>query len=274
MEWYKLTFRQKEPIHIGSLSWGVINQTLTFIPGWTIWGALTKAYNISKGENLSYNQELFENITCFYPTIHEKNSTPLFPQYKNGTLHFDNYPEDQFRCEFTDTLVSTSIVTESRSAKEESLHETEILLNRGKIDGKELYWTGLLGIDTNIAPKIEAFLKKGLKIYVGADARYGFGCLELIHIVLASENELVEWSIKDRDNIIQGNSKNEVVIKNFLEFDKNLNFEGELTLLAEFNFQKNTPEIKEAKYFITPGSKVLNLQLKDYKLKKGKLYKK
>ena len=267
MKWYKLIFKQNQPIHIGSESWGVINQTYIFIPGWTMWGALTKAYNIYNKNKLTDNQELFETITCFYPTLEEENFNPFYPEYRNGLLYLGKYSEEEFRSEFTDTLVSTSIVPESRSAKEESLHETEILLNRSKIDGKELYWTGLLGIDTNIASKIEAFLKEGPKIFVGGDARYGLGGMELQHVDdKVSEDEVKEWIIPET-NAGSNNS-----IRNFLEFDNNLKFEGELTLLAEFNFQKNPPEIKEAKYFVTPGSKILNLQ-SNYKLKKGKLYK-
>ncbi len=46
MVWYKLVFKQNQPIHIGYIDWGVVNETQIFIPGWTMWGALTKAYNI------------------------------------------------------------------------------------------------------------------------------------------------------------------------------------------------------------------------------------
>ncbi len=49
-KWYKLVFKQIQPIHIGMGSYGVINETRIFIPGWTMWGALTKAYNLKMGK--------------------------------------------------------------------------------------------------------------------------------------------------------------------------------------------------------------------------------
>lgn len=45
MKWYKLVFKQNQPIHIGSTKWGIVNKTEIFIPGWTMWGALTKTFN-------------------------------------------------------------------------------------------------------------------------------------------------------------------------------------------------------------------------------------
>jgi len=41
MNWYKLTFRQIQPIHLGYKKHGVINETRIFITGQTMWGALT-----------------------------------------------------------------------------------------------------------------------------------------------------------------------------------------------------------------------------------------
>lgn len=65
-EWHKLVFKQVQPIHIGTGSYGVMNETRIFIPGWTMWGSLTKAYNLEMGSDLSENQDLFENISEKY----------------------------------------------------------------------------------------------------------------------------------------------------------------------------------------------------------------
>jgi len=277
MKWYKLVFKQNQPIHIGSLNWGVINQTLIFVPGWTIWGALTKAYNMDRKQPLSENQELFEVITCFYPSFDENGNNPLFPEYKDGVFHLGKYPENKFRYEFTDTFVSTSILPESRGAKEESLHETEILLPGSKGENKKLYWVGILGINDSCQSDLNNFLKEGLKIYVGGDARYGLGELELVKKDSITNNnvDLKKWQITE-DGMFDNSLLNELLnegLKNFLEFSADLAFEGELILHAEFSFLQNLPQVKEGRYFITPGSKILNNINFNYKLKKGKFIK-
>ena len=271
MKWYKLLFKPNQPIHIGSLNWGVINQTLILIPGWTMWGALTKAYNIYKKQSLSENQELFEIITCFYPRLNQNDDTILFPNYKNGIFYLGEFSEDEFRYKFTDTFVSTAILPESRGAKEESLHETEILLPGDKEETRELYWIGLLGINhDNVS---NDFLKEGLKIYIGGDTRYGLGELELLFKNEVNNDDLKKWQITV-DAMLDNSSLNEG-LKNFLEFCNDLKFQGEFILHAEFFFLKNKPQVKEARYLVTPGSIIPEgLDSKNYKLKKGKFIKK
>ena len=271
MKWYKLVLKQNQPIHIGSARWGVVNETEIFIPGWTMWGALTKAYNQYSNCKLSDNQELFETITCFYPSFDKMGDNVLFPEYKNGLLYLreenlgrKEYSEDKFRYEFTDTFVSTAIVPGTRSAKDESLHEIEILLPQSKKEKKSLYWVGVLGIDNDLPD----FFKKGLKIYVGGDIKYGLGELQL-HLDPELENGLFleGWNIDNNGYLNLSNDKN---IKQFLEFSPEIKFEGELKLLAEFDFTKNTPKVKKAGYFINIGSKIINGITSEYKLVKGK----
>jgi len=299
VKWYKIVFKQNQPIHIGSARWGVINETEIFIPGWTMWGALTKAYNQYSKSELSNNQELFKTITCFYPFFKEKRDDVLFPKYKNGSFYLgEEYSEDKFRYEFTDTFVSTAIVPGLRSAKDESLHEIEILLPKSKKEEKSLYWVGVLGINNDL-PKskkeerslywvgvlginndlldsFKNFFKKGLKIYIGGDIKYGFGELQIDFpstTELEDNNALKEWNIDDKGYLnLDDNTKN---IKQFLEFSPEIKFEGELKLLAEFDFTKNTPKVKKAGYFINIGSKITNGITGEYKYKlvKGKFEK-
>jgi hypothetical protein len=273
MKWYKLLFKQNQPIHIGSLNWGVINQTLIFIPGWTMWGALTKAYNIHKKQSFSENQELFKTITCFYPTFDKNGNNILFPNYKNGVFSLGEFSEDKFRYTFTDTFVSTAILPESRGAKEKSLHEIEILLPKNEEEDRELYWIGLLGINHDDVSNVSNdFLKEGFKIYMGGDIRYGLGELELLFKNKVNNSDLKNWQITE-DAMLNNSSLNEE-LKNFLEFSTDLKFQGEFILHAEFSFLQNEPQVKEARYLITPGSKISNeLNAKNYKLKKGKFIK-
>jgi len=276
MKWYKLVFRQNQPIHIGSTKWGVVNKTEIFIPGWTMWGALTKTFNQYSKRKLSEKQELFETITCFYPSFDKEGGNILFPNYKNGLFYLgEEYSEDKFRYEFTDTFVSTAIIPGLRSAKEESLHEIEILLPQSKKESKkekkQLYWVGILGIKDDLPD----FIREGLNIYIGGDVKYGFGELQLIS-TSEIKDELKNWNISNDGCLILDDNKN---IKQFLEFSPEIKFEGELKLLAEFDFTKNTPEIKNASYFINIGSKINSKISNDqpykckYKLVKGKFKK-
>jgi len=269
VKWYKLVFKQNQPIHVGSARWGIINETEIFIPGWTMCGALTKAYNLYAKSELSNNQEFFETITCFYPSLDENGDNALFPKYKNGSFYLgEEYSEDKFRQEFIDTFVSTAIIPGIRSAKDESLHEIEILLHQNKKEGKSLFWVGVLGIENDLP----SFIKEGLNIYIGGDIKYGFGKLQLINPATELKNkDCLRYNINDNGCLnLDDNTKN---IKQFLEFSPEIKFEGELKLLAEFDFTKNTPEVKKVGYFIDIGSKITNEITNPYKLVNGKFEK-
>lgn len=132
MNWYKLVFKQNQPIHIGYIDWGVVNETQIFIPGWTMWGALTKAYNVCNKKSLSDNKDLFETITCFYPCFNSDGNEVLFPEYKYGEFYLGGSSEDRFRLEFVDVFISTAVYPHSRQAVENSLHEIEYILPKSK----------------------------------------------------------------------------------------------------------------------------------------------
>ncbi|GAQ95519.1 hypothetical protein TAGGR_2414 [Thermodesulfovibrio aggregans] len=272
MLWYKLVFKQNQQIHIGSLNWGVINETEIFIPGWTIWGALTKAYNIFNNHPLSANQALFETITCFYPCFDKDGNSVLFPNYKDGQFYLGELSENEFRLEFTDVLISTAVYPVSRQAKDGTLHETEFILPMGKKitsndKSRQLYWVGLVRLNE---VETNDFFKKGRKIWVGGEQRYGYGELVLEKKV-EEISDLSEWQLNEDASFKVENSN--LPLKNYLAFTSEVIFEGEIKPLAEFDFQENTPKIKDAQYYINVGSKVNIKNSIKFILKKGKLIK-
>lgn len=194
-KWYKLVFEQLQPIHIGTKGYGVISETRIFIPGWTMWGALTKFYNLyyNKG-NFSENEKLFENISCFYPSFEKNGDKPLLPRWEQGEFFLGDYREEFFRAMFVDTFVSTAIVPLTRGAKDESLHEIDIVLPKSKEafhqeSRENLYWVGLLKIDEQTKGKLSN--NKQFKLTIGGDSRYGLGEMMLINIEEESiENDL------------------------------------------------------------------------------------
>ncbi|MEG6570505.1 hypothetical protein EDC21_11810 [Thermohydrogenium kirishiense] len=288
MEWYKLIFKQNQPIHIGSSKWGVISETEIFIPGWTMWGALTNEYlKRIKFENIEDAKIIFNRITNFYPTIvpvdGNKNSIKaMFPEYKEGKLFYGNYSVDEFKFIFVDTIVSTAIEPLSRKAWDESLHEFEYILPRVKqtsteSNQNELYWVGLIGFESSTEKDIEnKFLSEGnTKIYIGGDSRYGFGELELFKEPCKVEGEeLIEWNLNP-DGFLVYNKSDNLILRQFLEFSTKIKFEGKIVFLAEFDFTHSTPTVQTAGYYINAGSKILRLDsdLKNYQLVKGKFIK-
>jgi len=265
--WKKVIYKQIQPIHIGYGNYGVINETRIFIPGITMWGALTNAFGKEKNwTNEDYqkeeNKKLFENITCFYPMI---DSAVLYPRFENGEFYFCEYDlnnkkfvdkgykisEKEFRYEYIDTYVSTAINPTTLNAKDESLHEIDIILPQGKEDKKQLYWVGYV----NSSKKIPR------EIYVGGDSRYGFGLMEFVEE--KEENypyKVIKGIYQEEDNKNKEDNKKENPIPknepilNFLPFKNDLKFEGKLEILAEFDFNENTPHVNNASYYIIPGS--------------------
>ena len=254
MTWYKLIFKQNQPIHIGSTKWGVVKETDLFISGQTMWGALTNAHYQKNG---TYDENKFKTISNFFPSL--DGEIILKPSYENGEFYLGNVSEEEFRAYFVDTYVQTAIEPVSRKAKNESLHEIDFILPRPKKDFQgieklellknQLYWVGIIKTDDN-------FLKKGFKIYVGSDVRYGYGELELVDVKPLAEEDKKIWWIDDENITLKTNEPSPY----FIELDNNSNFEfeGEILLLTEMNFQKNTPEVNNAKFYIAVGSKVIS----------------
>ena len=131
MKWYKLIFKQLQPIHIGTRGYGVISETRVFIPGWTMWGALTNAYG--KTHHGDYGQDLFATITCFYPAFIPDGSEVTFPKFENGEFYLKEMSEAAFRYQFVHTYISTAIDPTHLSTEDKSLHEMEVILPKGKI---------------------------------------------------------------------------------------------------------------------------------------------
>ena len=281
MGWYKLIFEQKQPIHVGSAKWGVVNETDIFIPGSTMWGALTNIYLQEKKDEVDPDNEnklkeigtYFQTISNFFPSFDGENV--LQPKYQKGEFGYlipdtrEFLPEDKFRFYFIDTLVQTAIEPISRKAKDESLHELDYILPKPKQKLEyfrdNLYWIGIIYIDNN---ELENFLKGVKSIFVGADVRYGYGELELVNITPLDDNDKNFWWINGNNIEIKMNE----LSPHFIESQKNLEIEGEILIIPEIDFRQNAPKLIDVRFFISIGSKV-QTSLQNLKLKKGKLIK-
>lgn len=289
--WYKLKLKQMSPIHIGKKNYGVLSETRLFIPGWTIWGALVNSYgklNGGKDKNFKEGKELFEKITCFYPKT--KSVDIMFPKFKDGKLHMGNISEKEFRRRFTDTYVSTAINPVNISAKDESLHEIEIILSEDREENESLYWEGLIGIEESKKDDFEVFIEKTKEIYVGGEIAYGFGKMKVYKdkINKAREKDLEIWGLT-KDGNLETNEKtfskekkankackSENYIKNYIEINKNYELKkGKQEFVVMYDFSGETPSIEKKGYYFVPGSVIDLYKDKNnknlFKLKKGML---
>ena len=276
MGWCKLVFKQNQPIHVGSAKWGVVKETEIFIPGSTMWGALTNIYlqkNGFNGKSIDDINKNFQTISNFFPSFDGK--TILQPTYRKGEFGYllpntnKFLSEDKFRFYFVDTLVQTAVEPISRQAKDESLHELDYILPIPKQDLEffedNLYWIGTIQIEEDK----KEFLENLTNIFVGADVRYGYGELELVECKALEENEKDFWCIDNTDKIDMKTNKPSPY---FIELEENLEIEGEVILIPEIDFRENTPKLTDARFFASVGSKIQSSS-QNLKLKKGKLIK-
>ncbi|KIM12166.1 MAG: hypothetical protein KU38_04500 [Sulfurovum sp. FS08-3] len=234
MSWHKIVFKQIQPIHLGHKKHGVINETRIFITGQMMWGALTNAYFHKTNQ---YDEGLFENISCFYPM---SNDEVLLPKFKDGEFCLGDMSEKEFRQKYVTTLLSTAINPNTLNAKDESLHELDVILP------DSLQWVGYIKCEK---AKIEAIKE----IFIGGDSRYGLGLMRREHI---EEESYSQNPIKGK----MDNATPNEPLTNFVKFDKQ-KFEGKLELLAEFSFKKNSPEITTSEtngLYISVGSVLAN----------------
>lgn len=276
-DWHMLCFEQKSPIHIGKKNYGVLAETRLFIPGWTMWGALVNCYGKMKGgrdETYEEGKELFETITCFYPAQlkPEGDISVMFPQFRDGKSYInETMPECEFRMEFTDTYISTAINAHNLSAKDQSLHETEVILPMAKGSRKRLYWVGVLGVKKEVSEFYKDFINQLGDVFVGGDIGYGFGHLKYNNCNskhITDEVELHEWGVSTNSEI----QPNKFPIRNYIKYDNNRKYnvkKGKLEFVVHYDFVGQIPRIKEKCLSLMPGSRVSSSDSLGFKLKKG-----
>lgn len=229
---FELHYMLTSKLRIGAYQRGFTLTTLPFIPSYTIWGALVESITKGLSFNIDYNGEmdnLYEDVKSkvLYKTIFP---TSFYP------INADNI--------LIDSYVSTAVDNSTKSAIDESLHESEFISHYEPtlIDGnlKNVVFMGYIVVKSNwlqhIDKKLNIPLKTFIKsIQVGADRKYGFGQLTLI------ENKSVEMIFDTfcvYEKSLQENSSSQ-------ENDSRLIFASNPTLL------KSSKKIKIApvKYF-------------------------
>jgi len=202
---YELKYEAKSPLHIGyGAQLGIVSKTRYYIPGKTMWGAVTAVLSRSIME--SYDPALYQKVgefvknhlilSYFYPV---KGIDFLYPNYTAEGLGFgskeDNtfvMSKEEFEKEAITSYVSTGLDKTSRTAEEGSLHEFELvssmeyigylLTDLEKNQGNAKYGLSIFVrevSDEKIRVEIkgrEVELFEAIKeIQVGGERIYGFG---------------------------------------------------------------------------------------------------
>lgn len=201
MSWqaYRLIYEAKSPVHVGHHTLGFIRLARAYIPGVTMWGAMTsgfaRAYGLVDPGGYEACGDLFKTEVIagyFYPAIDPDD--PFVPCYGPTGLAYGKYglPREIFERQFFGSLAQTAIIPQTFTAHEATLHEAEYLMPWHTSDdtGKILptYFIGYLfirqgasihgepvrlyGGDKPVLPAIR-------KLSVGGDRSTGWGQLIL-----------------------------------------------------------------------------------------------
>lgn len=208
IEWqvYELVYQAISPVSIGFYKLGFIERTRYYIPGLSIWGAITANFTRYLMSNYidpieDYYEEIGNNLinkdilfSYFYPSLSDDLShsfKPLIPKYTDNGLYFGEYPVKRFESLFIRSFEQTAIEPKSNTAEEGSLHEIEFIVSNieEKNNQKKVYFLGYIFIKNGISYKEKEIGLDNSKdinlinvikeIFVGKDRGYGFGRLIL-----------------------------------------------------------------------------------------------
>lgn len=202
MKWkaLRLVYQAKSPIHIGCHTLGYIKLTRHYVPGRTMWGAITANMTRTYGKNGVGAYSVFGKIfktkiltSYFYPAF--DMDKPLLPRFTEQGLKYGIpgstcLSKADFEKCFINSFGQTAILPQSNTAEDESLHESEYISPNIYEAGvcKPVFFIGYLFIREDAVfdgKKIgwnnsEIALKPALKdVFVGGDMKYGWGQLTL-----------------------------------------------------------------------------------------------
>ncbi|MFQ5793574.1 MAG: hypothetical protein ACE5JP_00810 [Candidatus Bipolaricaulia bacterium] len=185
MTWtaYRVVLRLRSPLHIGHLKVGNLQRTRHYVPGKTLWGALTARLTREQGRTDytgkgSVGEQVHNELafSYFYPAI--DIDKPLYPNYTDEGLCYgpDEITSDEFEWRLLNSYAATALAAQRASAEEGSLHETEFispyLRSENNEEPKPVYLVGYVfeGEDCSLD------WKKALdRLQLGGERKYGWG---------------------------------------------------------------------------------------------------
>ncbi len=278
MNWhiYKAVYQAETPIHLGDTPFGFIQPTRYFIPGWTLWGAITAKLTrtfFSKADGKQYQsigKSVCNSLKTSYGYLMSDDKI-CYPNYQNNRLQFGSYTRAEYESRFIQSLGKTAIAPQHMAAKTGALHELEYIATKDLESMKPVQWLIYyyiqenFGFSTiseefhNLSSGIDKKLLKALRdIFVGGELGYGFGKIKMVsepeHVKKADSDFLQPIDIVPkrgllrahlrvkRDQIPEGVGHIDVVQRRWWENDsEKLHGAGQKV---------------EATYFAAPGSEI------------------
>lgn len=272
--WHELTvtFQLRSPLHIGYLPSrsSIFSPTRYYVPGRTLWGALTRSITESihrqpgGADYRSIGHILRENFRFSYFYVHD-GRTYYLPEYRDDGLMYGGLDRYEFEGRFIASTVSTAL--RGGVALKGSLHETEYINNMFH-DGEKVEKTRIMGcIWIKNSPLNLEIQKDGLfigdinilhELTLGGESKYGFG-----KVVLES---IRSGRTPFRVHVSNGIQISDEFLRGHMRYTPDLKFNGDLELVsgrAYFDPERSnrTSEkpgdvIIKPEYYLTPGTQM------------------
>jgi hypothetical protein len=180
MTWtaYQITFRLESPLHVGHLKIGNLQRTRHYVPGKTLWGALTARLTRDFPELGEAYQTVGQHVSnelafsYFYPAI--DHNEPLYPDYTSNGLCYGSskMAPDEFAWRVLSSYASTAVDARRTAAEEGSLHEVEFISPRDREKGDPVYLVGYIFKRRGCQLRWQKTLDR---LQLGGERGYGWG---------------------------------------------------------------------------------------------------
>jgi hypothetical protein len=182
MTWtrYRLCFQLLSPLHIGYRKVGNLQQTRDYVPGKSLWAALTARLTrdaipgASGADYQRIGQKVNEQFrfTYLFPAL-DKAGPPCCPWWDEAT----------FAYRFLSSYASTALDYERQSAAQGLLHEVEFIGPRARaLDGEDppqVFLLGALYVRDALDAELAGWKKALKRLHLGGERGYGWGRLRL-----------------------------------------------------------------------------------------------
>ncbi|HED04512.1 MAG TPA: hypothetical protein ENI60_07080 [Candidatus Fraserbacteria bacterium] len=186
MTWtaYRIVLRLKSPLHVGQLTIGNLQRTRPYVPGKTLWGALTARLTRddlnSNGDYQAMGERVNDELafSYFYPALNDDGKEALYPDYTEKGLCYGpkGMSPDEFAWHLLSSYASTAVDARRTAAKEGSLHETEFISPYDNEAGDPVYLVGYVFEQVgSVLPWKEALNC----LQLGGERKYGWGRISL-----------------------------------------------------------------------------------------------
>lgn len=191
MTWqkYRLCFRLLSPLHIGYRKVGNLMQTRGYVPGRTLWAALTARLTRDLHGRADYQhyvvigQAVNESFRLGY--LYPALPIDAAKDVKSADDLMIHYPwEDRFDYRFLSSYASTALNYDQQAAAEGLLHETEFIRPWARPlpdDNKllQVYLVGDLYVRNSLDSKLTGWRTALGQLQLGGERGYGWGRLHL-----------------------------------------------------------------------------------------------